>query len=399
MFVYIAQTLIVSRKQRGLSKLKRIHERGFIILFAHTSASYLDEFPHVVDAWIYRGMAFIPISRYDDAQRAYERALEFSPEPLRQIIWWKKGEMFRQMGDFEAAISCFRFSAELEPREGEFWSRIGETMAMHGDLEYAEEVLRMALTKDCWRSEHIYSVLAQVLTTQGIYSEAKTCYEKALELNPDFALAFRGRSDLEAFDQLKARREVFAGHTSFFDDLDDRPLPFLAQYEPERNGRNPSFWIYYGQALGRLWRFDEACAAFERARRDKTLGTLAHFAWNAEGKMEGERGNYLGAQHCFEKAIAADLQSNHAYIFLASLLFRGGELERAENVLRDTLKLDGDKDEALFNLGGVLLAQERYTEAAQCYREAIKIDPDYTIAKIRLLDIELTLRWQQKHNI
>ena len=83
-------------------------------------------------------------------------------------------------------------------------------------------------------------------------------------------------------------------------------------------------------------------------------------------------------------------------VYLGILLFKGGKLQEAESVLRDAVKLGGEIDEALANLGGVLLAQQRYEEAGECYRSALEIDHDYIFAKVRLLDVEHTLNFKKR---
>jgi tetratricopeptide (TPR) repeat protein len=52
---------------------------------------------------------------------------------------------------------------------------------------------------------------------------------------------------------------------------------------------------------------------------------------------------------------------------------------------------EGCIDEAHFNRGGKLLALKRYEEAAGAYREALRLDPDYEIARKRLEDVERIL--------
>jgi hypothetical protein len=44
------------------------------------------------------------------------------------------------------------------------------------------------------------------------------------------------------------------------------------------------------------------------------------------------------------------------------------------------------------NLGFVLRAQERFEEAADCFREVIRRDPGYRAAKKALRDVERCLR-------
>ena len=49
-------------------------------------------------------------------------------------------------------------------------------------------------------------------------------------------------------------------------------------------------------------------------------------------------------------------------------------------------------DEAFFLLGDVFRAQERFEEAAEWFREAIKIDPEYRSAREALRDAERCLK-------
>jgi tetratricopeptide (TPR) repeat protein len=51
----------------------------------------------------------------------------------------------------------------------------------------------------------------------------------------------------------------------------------------------------------------------------------------------------------------------------------------------------GCLEEVYFNLGGTLLGKRKYSEAIECYQEALKIDPKYKIAKERLDDAKLAL--------
>jgi tetratricopeptide (TPR) repeat protein len=49
---------------------------------------------------------------------------------------------------------------------------------------------------------------------------------------------------------------------------------------------------------------------------------------------------------------------------------------------------EGCIDEAYFNLGLVLRSRERFEDAAECFREAIRLDPEYRAARRALFDVE-----------
>jgi tetratricopeptide (TPR) repeat protein len=58
---------------------------------------------------------------------------------------------------------------------------------------------------------------------------------------------------------------------------------------------------------------------------------------------------------------------------------------------RPSAALGGDRDEYLLNLGFVLQARGALQEAARCFEEALKIDPEYERARESLEDIQAAL--------
>lgn len=79
-------------------------------------------------------------------------------------------------------------------------------------------------------------------------------------------------------------------------------------------------------------------------------------------------------------------------IHAGSAVFQMGDIDRAIELARKATECsEGCVDEAYFNLGGYLLSNRQYREAADCYQKAIEIDPNYEIAKERLKDVELIL--------
>jgi tetratricopeptide (TPR) repeat protein len=116
------------------------------------------------------------------------------------------------------------------------------------------------------------------------------------------------------------------------------------------------------------------------------------------------RGHLLEAKGMFEQAEsmflrARDLKKKKTdatyLIFAANAAFKRGDLDRAIALEREAILCpEGCIDEAYFNLGGLLLSLCRFDEAAECYREALRIDPLYEIARKRLEDVELILGYR-----
>lgn len=156
--------------------------------------------------------------------------------------------------------------------------------------------------------------------------------------------------------------------------------------------RDTLIWFHYGSALAKVSRFEEAQLAFEKALRNKNA-LLKASVWTAKGHLEQRRGDFQQAEKCFLQALLFDPTATWNHVFLGVLLFQRGDLKGAEERLHLAIAsiTPEDRDEAYFNLGGVLLAQKRYEEAAQCYRKALELDPEYKLAKIRLADVEAVL--------
>jgi len=116
---------------------------------------------------------------------------------------------------------------------------------------------------------------------------------------------------------------------------------------------------------------------------------LRHHVLAERGHLLGRMGDYVGAEEMHLKAHELDPDDATYLIYAGSVAFRRGDIFRAEELARRALKCpEGCLDEAHFNLGGYLLAQKRYEEARDSYLRALEIDPDYSIAKVRLADVE-----------
>lgn len=157
--------------------------------------------------------------------------------------------------------------------------------------------------------------------------------------------------------------------------------------------KSVSVWVDYGRALKELSRFAEAEDAFDQALANcKDEKQWQSIVFSSLADLNKRRGDYAESERYYLKAIEATPEHDWNYIFLGVITFGRGDLKLAEERLQNAIKCGGDgKDEAYFNLGGVLMAQERYEEAQQCYIRAIELCPDYKLAKLRLRDVKKIL--------
>jgi tetratricopeptide (TPR) repeat protein len=151
-------------------------------------------------------------------------------------------------------------------------------------------------------------------------------------------------------------------------------------------------WLWLGIALGELARYEEAEQALAKAidlcPPEKKAFCLAHM-----GHMFDSGGDFAQAALWYRRAIAAAPQDATYLIHLGAVLARQGRLHDAEGAHRAaTACAEGCIDEAYLNLGFVLRAQERFKEAAGCFREAIRLDPEYRLARRALRDVDRCIK-------
>lgn len=147
-------------------------------------------------------------------------------------------------------------------------------------------------------------------------------------------------------------------------------------------------WMIVGIALMKLARYEEAeqalAKALELCPSEKRQGPLSQM-----GHLFEAAGDHDQAAAWHRRAVEADPDDATYRIFLGGVLARQGRLHEAAEVHRAaTGCAEGCIDEAFLNLGLVLRALGRFAEAAECLREAIRLDPDYRAARRALRDVE-----------
>ena len=147
----------------------------------------------------------------------------------------------------------------------------------------------------------------------------------------------------------------------------------------------------YARNLISLAQYDAAEAALAHAK-SKVSARYLHLVLAQEGHLLEAKGDFLNAERLFMEAHHLDPQDATYLVYAGSVAFRRGDVVRAQKLVSQATDCkEGCVDEAWFNLGGYLLSEKRYDDAADCYRKALEIDPDYQLAKERLEDLELIM--------
>jgi len=145
-------------------------------------------------------------------------------------------------------------------------------------------------------------------------------------------------------------------------------------------------WQTMGVVLGRMGRYREADAAFERS-----LALLP--SWNtffSLGQARESRGDFDGARDAIRRALAISPGNVFLLGLLAEVEMYAGNNTEAERLYRDLLARRDTRLDRI-HLGNCLYYQNKLAEAAVLYREAADKDPNDYLALANLADTQLAM--------
>lgn len=119
------------------------------------------------------------------------------------------------------------------------------------------------------------------------------------------------------------------------------------------------------------------------------------------GNRSYARGDYARAIERYERALKAAPASFEATYDLGNALCRAERFDQAEQTLAraaaDTLRTDGERAEAFYNLGNAQFSQQKYKEALESYKQSLRLNPADTEAKYNYAYTKKLLEDQQQN--
>jgi tetratricopeptide (TPR) repeat protein/Tol biopolymer transport system component len=214
----------------------------------------------------------------------------------------------------------------------------------------------------------IQANLGAELEKAGRYQEAILCYRKALKLNPLYSYVHPAM----ASDLVKVGR------------LDEA----LTQYELGLKDFPtwPSLLNSYGNLLAKTGRLDDGIVQFNKAIVQKPDYAEAY---NNLGIALTRKGRSEEAIAQLTKAIEIDPNYAEAHNSLGVALMSNGQWhpERALKEFNAALAIDPHYADASCSLGILYQAGGRDAEAEQFFHDAIRNNPNYLLAYLRLADL------------
>lgn len=188
------------------------------------------------------------------------------------------------------------------------------------------------------------------------YQDALARYEKAVNIRPEYALAWDGQA--KTLYELKEYKEALAAY--------DKAIQLEPDYLPAWSGR--------GFTLNKLQRYQEAIASFNKALQ---LENQDPEVWNAKGEALTKLNEYDQALKSYDKAIEFNKEYYEAWYNKALLLQNLKRYDEAMTAYDKVLELKQDYERAWYNRGNVLVNLQRYQDAIAAYDKAVQYKPTF----------------------
>ena len=379
------------------------------------------------------GMALLRLNRFEEAERSLRNSLEIFP--LNVKAFRNLGEALKGQQRYEESLKWYGTAIKLEPEEPLNHAGIGTVFFQMERYPEAVSSIKRALElqPDFETAPRLHSLIAQGLRKMGRHDEADRHFELSVKLslgmNPGDPVAFFSRAE-----DLRGRK---------LHEESLRWYRFAIEVDPD-------FALAYagmGDSLYQLGRYPEAVSSIKRALelepdlpiaptlrylmvqglrgmgqsrdvQDQTsrtmesgLGDAGTFFSRAEELREQKR--YEESLKWYRETIEADPNFALVYAGMGDSLYQMGRYEEAVSSMKRVFELMPDFPmaltlhylmgqalreigsydeaeeryenalrtapnfkEALDGLAGLLLAQERYEEALDHYQTLAKIEPD-----------------------
>jgi YVTN family beta-propeller protein len=243
-----------------------------------------------------------------------------------------------------------------------------------------------------------WNKLGTELTRKGLYAEAIQCYDRALQINPDYIEAWLNRG-LALYSQGKYEEAIKSYDRTINIDPNNvnawlnRGLALYSQgnkYEEaiksydrviEIDPNNVNAWLNRGLALYSQGKYEEAIKSYDRTINIDPNNVNA---WLRRSDSLYHEGKYEEAIKSYDRVIEIDPNNVNALNGKALALEGLDNYEEAIKFFNQAIENDPNNLDALNNKADALIYMREYKEAQGCYMKVLQIDPKNLVALMGL---------------
>ncbi|WP_028580491.1 tetratricopeptide repeat protein [Desulfogranum japonicum] len=155
---------------------------------------YTAKYPNDVFGWIALADALSKIAKYDEARDALEKANLLSSKDHLHIVYHQIGHLYKEKGDHPLAERWYRKAVEAKETTRNLIF-LGACLAKQGKFTEAKKYHRKAIEVASDIPEEAYYNLGLIFNAEERFADAYKCFNKALDLDPEYTVAKDARAD------------------------------------------------------------------------------------------------------------------------------------------------------------------------------------------------------------
>ncbi|MFO7619178.1 MAG: tetratricopeptide repeat protein [Thermoplasmata archaeon] len=370
--------------------------------------------------WNNKGNLLSKLGQYDEALKCYDRALEINPNymaamnnkavelihlkrydealdllnavlrsrPLFSEGWYVKGKAYVGMGEFDKAIICLERSHRLNPefRQAKRALDILKSKLVQSPGEKVKGTGKKATRTRSENEKLEKAIQKEILkprTETEMISDEFSRPEEHLTKEEGIALELL-TDEYRPLAELKnavGSRLTKSALEIALEDLEKKSLALSRTAGKAKEYAR-------SQSLGTI---EQELVEQREEQEPQDAGNDIHaLVSRARRFIESER--YSDAANSLRKALKINPYDDMAVCLLAQVQFEMGERDRAINTISKILGSKPDYIPAWFTLANASLKAKEYTDAAECYRKILELQPDNAEAKRGLENSESELK-------
>ena len=341
-------------------------------LLSEAAISYYKAIELQPKPWFYSdlGSLLLRLNRFTEAVEIYDRAIELNDRD--PVLYIKLGSAQIKADRPEIGVQSYATAIELNPDRTEVYTkRMGDELCQQGNFEAALSAYRRSLAINP-RQHKVYIALGNALSRLNQTEDAIALYREAIALNPEHAALYSSLGN--------ARRKI-----------GDRNGAIKSYRRSlELNPRQYQTSIALGNTLCKNKNWTEATAVFERAIELKPR----HFkAYNGFANAQHKQGNLQAALAAYRRCLELNPRSFNTYVAFGNTLSQANQTEEAIEAYSKAIELSPQPPFNIYlKLGDCLSKQGLIQDAIASYQTALELKPNSEAILTRIHNLKQELK-------
>ncbi|MEM7785959.1 MAG: tetratricopeptide repeat protein [Planctomycetota bacterium] len=159
---------------------------------------FLETTPDSQRALLDLGHALAQLARFDEAETAFTRACEITPDEPNDVIFGQLGNLFKLQGKLDLAAHWYQKQIDADSNDATGYVFLANLEMRRGNHNVAEKLLLTALQCESGVREEVHNSLGLLYRTKQNFRKSKQHFEQVLESDPKNLIAKQGLEDVKS---------------------------------------------------------------------------------------------------------------------------------------------------------------------------------------------------------